>query len=311
MMRLMATMAIASAGLAAADALTLKEQAFVRGPELRLGDIAEIEGVRAAALADVSLGSAPRPGESKRLPAAIVAARLRTAGFAPEEFELKGAIQVEATTLAQEVSRFDLVASLREHILAAMPWNPEDTKVDIPAPREDLIVPDGAVDFAWSSAPDYRFVGDGAFEGAVTVDGRTEQTLLVRATVEPFVEVPVPATDLPRGRPIGAADLVRQRMPMSRVAQGTAIDAAEILGLLPQRTLLAGQPINARHLVRPTLIRRNQPVVFETASGAVRVQGRAIAVTEARAGDIVVLRGMDTKETFQGVVREDGAVLVP
>jgi flagella basal body P-ring formation protein FlgA len=295
----------------AVDTLTLHEQAFVQGPEVRLGDVADISGLNAEVLASISLGAAPQPGESKRLQASLIEARLRRAGVDPGAVSLRGARQVEATTLWQEVGRRDLAASLRAHIAETMPWSAEDTLVEIPLPLEDLVVPEGLLELEWRPAPGYRLVGDGAFQGVLRVDGRQEKTLLVKARIEPQTDVLVTVGDVPRGRVIGPADVQVQRMPLSQAPQGALGNLDEALGQVAQRNVFPGQVLTARNVARPMLIRRNQPVAFVTRSRAVQVQGRALAVSDARAGDVLQLRALETKEVFQGVVQADGTVLVP
>lgn len=313
-LRVAAALLAALCGLplaAKADTLVLKEQAFVRGPEVHLGDIADIQGDQAETLASISLGSAPQPGESKRLLAALVESRLRRAGIAPGEVEVSGALQVEATTLSQDLTRHDLAASLREHILATMTWDPADTEIEIPLPLEDLVIPEGDLAVEWRPSPGYRMVGTGSFQGVIAVDGREEQTILVKARVEPFTELVLAATDIPRGRVISPADLETERMAVSQVPPGAITDMTELVGLVAQRNIFPGQPITSRNVTSPTLIRRNQPVAFVTGGTGVQVSGRAIAVSDARAGDMVMLRAVNSKETFQGVVQANGVVLVP
>lgn len=293
------------------DTLTLREHAFVQGPEVRLGDVAEITGANAAALAAITLSPAPQPGQSKRLQAAMIEARLRRAGIAPGDVVLRGARQVEATTLWQEVGRRQLAASLRDHILDTMPWDEADTLVEIPLPLDDVVVPDGLLEIDWRPAPGYRMVGDGAFQGVVRVDGRQERTLLVKARIEPHTDLLVAVADIPRGRVIGPADVQAQRVPVSHAPAGALSDPAEAVGHVAQRNVFPGQPITARNVAKPLLVRRNQPVAFVTRQGAVFVQGRAIAVNDARAGDAIQLRGMDSKEIFLGVVQADGTAVVP
>lgn len=299
------------AGGTMADTLVLKEQAFVRGPEVRLGDIADIQGDNAEQLASISLGSAPQPGESKRVLAALVESRLRRAGVEPGEVEVRGAPQVQTTTLSQELTRHEVAASLREYILATMTWNPADTEIDIPLPMDDIVVPEGELAVDWRPSPGYRMVGTGAFQGTIQVDGRDERTILVKAKVEPYTELLIAATDIARGRVITPTDLEPQRMAVSQVPAGAITDPSMLVGMVAQRNIFPGQPITNRNVVSPTLIRRNQPVAFETRTGSVQVSGRAIAVSDGRAGDVVMLRAMNSKDTFQGIVQPNGTVLVP
>ena len=77
-----AALFVAGGAAMAADSLTLHEEAYVKGPKVYLGDVADIEGENAVDLAMVEVASAALPGASKRLNAALVASRIRHAGRA-------------------------------------------------------------------------------------------------------------------------------------------------------------------------------------------------------------------------------------
>ena len=75
----------------ATDTLVLKDEAYVRGPRVLLGEVAEIEGTLAPELESIELGTAALPGDSKRLNAALVESRIRNAGLDLSDVEVSGA----------------------------------------------------------------------------------------------------------------------------------------------------------------------------------------------------------------------------
>ena len=60
----------------------------------------------------------------------------------------------------------------------------------------------------------------------------------------------------------------------------------------------------------PVALWRNQIVTVEVRAGALVVRDRALSMSNAAAGDMIICRRMNSKEEFQGVVREDGIVEV-
>ena len=58
------------------------------------------------------------------------------------------------------------------------------------------------------------------------------------------------------------------------------------------------------------IIKRNQVVTVEVRAGTLMVRDRAQAMSNAAAGDIIICRRINSKEEFQGIVREDGIVEV-
>ncbi|HPO13205.1 MAG TPA: flagellar basal body P-ring formation chaperone FlgA [Candidatus Hydrogenedentes bacterium] len=292
---------------AGADTLTLKEEAFIKGPKVFLGDIADIEGENADALASIDLGSAPQPGESRQLHAALVESRLRTAGV--KNVVVKGAPQVRTTTLHTEVTPDMIVESLRMYIESQMPWEPENTEINVPIPQESAVVPDGELSLIWRASPQYRYLGEGSFQGSIEVDGHVQKTLLCRAIIETYANVVLASTDIQRGKPISRSNVESKRMAVSRAPAGVATRMEEVVGLIASKTIFPGQPITNRNVVARTVVHRNQIVPVEMRSGVLFIQTRACALNDARAGELVVCANLNSSEQFQGVVREDGVVV--
>ncbi|MCP4639011.1 MAG: hypothetical protein GY851_01185 [bacterium] len=124
------------------DMVEVRDEVYVKGPKVLLGDVAEIRGENAEALASVELSTAALPGMSKRLDAALVLARINNAGIDAEGVAVTGARSVVANTLHLELTREMMAEDLRRYIEFEMPWNPQDTTVDVAPPAQDVVVPD-------------------------------------------------------------------------------------------------------------------------------------------------------------------------
>lgn len=294
----------------AADTLVLKEEAYVKGPTVLLGEVAEIEGENAAALANIEVGAAASPGDTKQLNAALVEVRLRNAGIDPKGVEIKGARSVRATTSSLELSKEMIAESLRAYIAQSMPWPLEDTDIEVPLPLQDMVVPEGKVELTWRPSPEYRFLGAGAFRGSVVVDGHPERSLLCKASINAYGTVLTAAGDIPRGRIICAADLATRKESLLTAPAAALLDRESAVGMVARRTIFTGQIITSRDIEARTLIKRNQLVRVEMQSGDLHIQTRAKTLMDGRAGDVVVCVNLNSQEQFQGVVRADGVVMV-
>lgn len=306
---------LAVAGVAAAAppgaVVVFREEAYVKGPVVRLGDIAEIEGAGAAALGEVEIVAAAQPGASKRLDAGLVVARLRNAGYDRIEVEVKGAKSVEAKTLHQEITPDMIAGELRAYIEQSMPWDPLVTEVEVVPPQQGIVAPEGKVGFAWRSAPDYAFVGQGSFRGSVTVDGAPVRTLTCKARVETYVNVVVATTTIPQGKIIMPGDLAKETRLLSSLKEPSFQNPAEVAGRFTARnSIVPGQVIDKRLVAPRVLVRRKQMVGVEMASGALHVQTQAEAQSNAAEGESVVCLNVNSKQPFVGVVRADGIVVV-
>lgn len=290
--------------------IRLFEEAFIKGSTITLGEVATIAGDDAGNWTDVDLGPAAAPGSSRQLGASLVEARLRSAGLNREDFQVTGARAVRATTLHRVLSKEQIAESLREHIWAEMPWQMGETDIEIPLPMSEETLPEGQVEIQWRTNPQYRYVGAGAFRGKISVDGEVQKTLVLRAVVESYGDVVVAAGDVSRGRPLGPNDIKLEKHALSRLPRGAIMDPKEIDGLIARRSLFTGQVLTTQHVEAPRIVQRNQVVAVEMATGGLRVQSRARAMSDGRAGDLIRLANLHSKEQFQGIVRKDGVVVV-
>jgi flagella basal body P-ring formation protein FlgA len=294
-----------------ADKITLREEAFVKGPKVTLGDIAEIEGVNAPALASVELAPAAQPGAAKYVDAALAVSRARLSGVeTPIEICPTGAKRTKATTLHLEVTREMVAEELRSFIQTAMPWNPSETEIEVEPPTQSFVVPDGDLSFAWRPNPQYKYLGDGSFRCEVTVDGKVRKTLLCKARIESFSDVLVARNEISRGKLIVPGDLTVEKRAMSGMRGEICQDLSEAVGMIAKNAFLPGEVLPVSGVEKPIIIKRGQKVVTELQDGALFVRGDAVANQDAAQGETIPCINPSSKEIFMGTVRADGVIVV-
>jgi flagella basal body P-ring formation protein FlgA len=298
---------------AATDAptiVTLLDEAYVTGPQVRLGDVADIEGPEAEVFSRVELGPAAVPGSSKRLTPSLLLSRLRLAGYQDASVDFRGAAAVEATTLAVDITPEVVAEDLRNFILDEMPWDAASSTIDVRLPRQAVTVPEGDLDIEWMANPQYDYLGTGLFRGKVVVDGDIKRNVICQATVETYVDVVVADREIPRGTLISTRHLRLEKQALSPLQAGVYTDMAEVAGMKARSTVFPGTVIRSRHAAQPRIFRRNQEVTVEARAGSLLVRSRAVAMTDGYAGEVATCRNPDSKEEFTGVVRDDGVVVV-
>lgn len=305
-----AVMVLAAADAAAVNVVTLREEAFVKGPQVALGDVAEVQGAEADAMAAIEILPAAAPGSVKRIHASMLRSRLVTAGFRPEDFEIAGAESVTATTLAIELSREMLVDDLRRFVENEMPWDVADATVDIDPPLNGLTLPEGDLTLEWKPAAMYQYLGKGTIRGEAVVDGQVREVVYCQVNVQSYGDVVVASSDIPRGAIISRGDLSVAKRPLSTMRNGYYGDPEELIGMVARSTIFPDTVLTSRHVMPRRIVKRNQIVTVEVRAGALVVRDRALSMSNAAAGDMIICRRMNSKEEFQGVVREDGIVEV-
>lgn len=179
-----------SGWFATADTITLKHEAYVNGPKVLLGDVAYIEGENAEALRSIEVARAALPGASRRIDMSLVRSRIQNAGYDQDSFEVNSKQRaVTATTMHLDLSKELLAENLRDHIEVNMPWDPEDTLIDIVPPTSKILIADGDFNIIWRTNPAYKYLGQGSFRGDITVDGRLVKTVYAKANIKAYAEV--------------------------------------------------------------------------------------------------------------------------
>ncbi len=297
---------VASSG----DTITFKDEVYVKGPHVLLGDLADIKGDQAEALAAVEVVTAAIPGKTKRVDASLVIFRMRGAGFDTAELDVQGSRRISATTLHLEITPAMLVEDLRNYLSVKMPWELDDTIIQVTPPGQVFNVPDGSIDIQWKSNPRYRYLGSGAFSGEVLVDGRVVKSFYARADIKTYADVVVVAGSVRRGESFSALNVRLEKMELSALDEGAFFAIDDLKDYVARSTLSPGQLITHRKVVAPRLVKRMQLVTVETRIGALAIRSRARARSDASAGEAVECEALDSKERFLGVVRKDGVVVV-
>ncbi len=295
---------------AGADTVTLRDQAFVPGPAVRLGDVADIRGENAAALANVELVPAATPGSVTRLTAGLVESRLHAEGFSSDAVEVSGARSIAATTMHLDVTRGMLSEDLRAHIAREMPWEMDAAMIEVVTPAADFRVPDGDVSIEWRADPQYRYLGQGSFRGEILVDGRVEQAFYAKANIAAYDNVVVAVQPIARGEIISRANVSLEKRELSALREGAYFDVQDVAGMVARAAIQPGQPLSDRRLAMPLLVKRNRYVSVETRIGSLVVRAQARALQDGAAGDAINCENTGSGEEFTGVVRRDGVVEV-
>lgn len=297
-------------GAAGADVITFNEQSFVKGPMITLGEIAEIEGEKAADLAVLEVGPAPAPAASRQLDRALVLARIRASGIAADSLDMQGARMVQVKTLHRELTREMVAESLRSYVESQMPWPTGDAEITVDVPAQETILPDGDITIEWRPSPDYRYLGSAPFKASVAVNGQLRKTFLCKATVEAYSAVVTAGIPIAKGKTISASDLRVETKPLATIVDAFFLDPGDATGFVAVRNIGAGEVVTKALLTPRVVVKRRQVVTVESRAGSMMVTTQARADSDGAEGDSITCTNTNSNQAFQGVVRRDGVVVV-
>ena len=135
-------------------------------------------------------------------------------------------------------------------------------------------------------------------------------SLLVPVQIESDVPVLVLRTSAARGSPLGAADVTAETRRVPGVSADYVNSAAALSRHHLRRTLGAGTLLQIDDLEPDLLVKRGQMVTVVAEADGLRIQGEAVAMADARAGDRLRAQNRASLKIVEGVVDIQGVVRV-
>jgi flagella basal body P-ring formation protein FlgA len=130
-------------------------------------------------------------------------------------------------------------------------------------------------------------------------------------TIIETLEVPVLTRSFNRGEVIRANDIALERKPRSEVPTETIIDQDALVGLAARQSLRAGVPVRRSDIVRPEMVKRDEPVTMVYEVPGIMLTLRGKAMEGGAEGDTINVTNTQTKRVVQAIVSGPGKVTIP
>lgn len=278
---------LAAPAAAAAWTLALADSATVNGTVVRIADLV-CDDVPAA-VADVIVSPAGRPGRSARISRQMVLRRLVAAGQA-DGVRCIGAASCHVTFVGATLNARAIAERVEALIRALLPPPPTGA----PSPWTHVELPDLqlAVGSAWEVALDAgcRWEPGRNLVPIRVSDGRHNYRFSATVTLHTYGEIARPAQRIARGTPLQNAPLVWEWCDLAMQPAGIAVGRDAILDHSAARDLEAGKELRTADLKPTPLIAAGEPVELRCGRGRVAATVRAVARQPGRLGQIISVR---------------------
>jgi flagella basal body P-ring formation protein FlgA len=289
--------------IAAPALVTLHDESIVTGAFIRLGDIAATEALE---LRELRIGHSPRAGAALVLkrndvqralgrlkpapPVRVEGAQRVTVRRGPlEKLELRvvrqSAEQALRQALAGRYARFEVEPVSESLTPIAIPVGQLELR-----PRPPLQITAGRVT-VWTD---------------VLVDGRHYQSVPAWFSVRAWQPALVARRALRPGEPLGGADFELREAEVVGIAPAAA--DLDLAALRLRQPLAAGAILARQHVDQALSVARHQPVLVRVALGAVALETTAVASRDARPGEVIRVRNVETNQTYPARVAGPGVV---
>jgi flagellar basal body P-ring formation protein FlgA len=285
--------------------VSLHADSTVRGPEIRLSEIADIRGEdprMVERLGVIEVGRAPLPGLSRTLDQPYLKSRLRMAGVDLSQIVLDVPASVSVATASQTISASDLVTTVRETVLAARPQDAARLSIQpgsVPAPP--LAVPAGRLELRVRPRLGGEWLGSVSAPVEIWINESLHRTVYVPVKIALLTEVLVAVRALPRGTPMGPGDVRIERREVG-IGQDPLSDPAALIGRQAARSLSVGEMVQASFVEQPPLVKRGEVVLLTAEGRGLRAVTEGEAREDGKEGQLVRVRNLSSNREVYGQV---------
>lgn len=294
--------------------VTIRNDAFVTGKIITLGDIAEITGddqARIEMLKQIYLGTAPLPGSKTAISRDNLTARLTGSqvDFSGVEWDTPPEF-IAITAGGQVISGQTLLQAAKAKLAARFPASGQlEFSIAILQEIPDMIAPLGEIDYSLSGQMMRLGVVQTAYL-TIAVDGVQYSRIPVKCEIKRFEPVLTAAATISARQKLTADSVRLMRLDTSRLPDDYLRNPAQAVDLMVNRSLAAGSVILASYLDKPVLIKRGTPVKIVAAIGGVEATAAGLAQRDGREGQFISVRNTATGRLLTARVIRAGLVEV-
>ena len=302
------------AGAAAGEQtiITFRKEALLAGPNIALGQVADLVGPASEKLLPLDLGPVPWPGTQRLIDATVVKIKLFREGFELAAFAFAGdgcIVSVKTVTVPGQ----QIAEAARDLLLERLPWPEDAVEIEIESQPADQQI------MAGSGAPalEATMTGSVAPGGKVRVGvtGSIDGCALFRTTVSfqvhVFHNVMVARRDVAQGEIFSEENITDRRLDVTTLAPGSLFsDAGALAGKKAARSIRAGMPITRQVVLVPPVVKRGGIVQIVYRTDFMALSARGVAQEDGVPGKLIRVRNIDSAREVVGEVLPSGQVSV-
>ena len=293
--------------------IQLPDKATVIGPEISLGEIADVLGddkTKADRIRRSTVSQAAPAGEKIKITGAYIKIALQREGYSLDGFEFEGSNATEVLTKSQSLDPVDLLPKVKAFVLNQINESSDDVDIKVEGSPKKILLPAGEV------APKFRPSFSGKYEGVVlltaelSVDGRLVRVLPLRLEVDIYHSVVTVTKAMGKGDKFTRANIGLLRTPSSKLTNGCFRQLDPVLGRTASMPLTPGTVIRVNDIYDPPVIQHGSIVEGIVDEGNIELTVDVRAIEDGKAGDTIRLENTETHKVLRGKVIDEKKVLI-
>jgi flagellar basal body P-ring formation protein FlgA len=294
--------------------ITVAPEAQVQGPQMMLGELAEIQGEPAdtvARMRQVLLGQAPPAGVERQLSRSSIVTQLRHQGFAVQEVQFQGAPQVRVTRAAQRLEPPQMEAAVRQALSRRLSQTPPQPSIRDIRGLSAVFVPPGLVEYEVIVPGRNALLGPTPFTLAIHVAGKVEKQLHGTAYISIAQEVVSLVRPVAQGEIITADAVSRTQVQVTQPLRQAVLQPEEVIGKRAQRSLADNAPLSTRDVAASPVIQKGDLIHIVVESSLIKVSTPGVALEAGKLGDTIRVKNTSSNREIRAQVIDKQTVRIP
>jgi flagella basal body P-ring formation protein FlgA len=294
--------------------ITVQSTAIVTGPQITIGDVAEVSGDSPPTVVKVQgivIGQSPPAGQERTLYGGYIATRLKQHGLYSPDVQIHTPAKIRVTRASQRIAAKDIEAIVVRAIHTQMPWQTEQMTIRSLRGIEPVILPPGSVHSEVTFPARTDFLGRTSFTVAFRVAGNLEHNLYGTADLEVTTDIVTTARPLARHETITAEDLHVKQVNLAHLPRRILMQPDDVIGKRTKRPLQANALIHAYEVETLPLVHKGDAVLIIVDSPLLKVTTVGEALEPGQRGDTIRVKNVTSQREIRAVVVSKESVKVP
>jgi flagella basal body P-ring formation protein FlgA len=301
-------------GWGASIVITVPPEAQVQGPQITLGDVAEIQGEptdTVTRLRHVLLGQAPPAGVARLLSRSTLITQLKHQGLWTPELQFQGALQSRVRRASQRLDPQHLETVVRQALRRRLSQtSPRASLGDIRG-LSPVFVPLGPVEYEVTLPGRPMRPGSTSFTLTIQVAGKVAKQLRGTATVAMAQEVVSLVRPVAQGAIITPDAVSRTQIQVTQPLRQVLTQPEDIIGKRARRSLAGHTPLSPQDVTTVAVVHRGDMVRIVLESPLLKVSTPGEALEAGKPGDTIRVKNTSSRREVRAQVIDKQTVRIP
>lgn len=295
----------------------LKDFAWIEGPSVQLGEIAEIDGNEELVekLKKIRIASAPPLGKSRVINRDYIWVRLYQSKIKAQELIFQGAKEVEITVLSNSIEEEQVLRAIEDSLSTFLKEEEREgmeMEIGRMAFSFPLVVPVGELKLQGE-------ISSSSFNSSrltilmqIYINENLYHTLSIPLKIKIFKEVVVVTRNLHTDHTFTREDIRKEKIliNVNKQDEEWLCDLQEVLGKRLLRNISAGTPLKKEILGPPLLINRGSLVTLFIEGRNIRIHAQGKALEKGGKGEIIKVLNIDSQKRLEGIIVDVNSVRI-